>query len=75
MSAYRGVHVSTAPELPALPNEGRGYYGWTEAAMRAYGAACAAAEREACAKLADEHAGFGLTAAHVADRIRERGAA
>lgn len=32
-----------------------------------------AEEREACAKLADEHWVFGMASAHIADAIRARG--
>jgi hypothetical protein len=82
--------MSTAPELPALPEPdhdgydsdaecGLGLFGRDQ--MRAYGAACAAAEREACAKLCDEKAvkvSSGDRWMHpvvVAEAIRARGAA
>ena len=38
--------------------------------MRAYGKACAAAERELCANVCDRFYAFGMNAAECADAIR-----
>ena len=41
--------------------------------LERFAALVAAAEREACAKVADEHWVFGMSSAYIADAIRARG--
>lgn len=72
--------MSTSPELPALPAYDACGGSYSYEAMLAYGAACAAAEREACAQRCDELAEHNLEftsakqiATYLAAAIRERG--
>ena len=76
--------MSTAPELPALPTAfapfAQGIPGFTADQMLTYRAACAAQEREACAKVAEDTAtGLLPTGSCLSERcaaaIRARGAA
>ena len=68
------IAMSTAPELPSLPDPDDFDSRWTVRhiytadQMRAYGAACAAAEREACARVCDERVHADKCAAAIRAR-------